>query len=195
MLSKGMHFVASRLQFVSAHYLIIQFIWLFCSSGQQLYANKNGPITAILPNGEVWVQPARPLRSRKSVRPKSRQDAFGGGRFGGDGGQDAGKGNFGETGRRMGGERFHDRDRSDRRVKHRNHDDRRNAPFEKKLLEPSDPRFKTRVCRHWADGSVCPYGDDCNFAHEILDTMKPKGRSRRGEWNGSTSSRSRSRMR
>ena len=36
-----------------------------------------------------------------------------------------------------------------------------------------DPtKFKTKMCRNWAQGSECPYGDRCVFAHGEVDKRK-----------------------
>eukprot|EP01064_Diplonema_japonicum_P002651 TRINITY_DN1169_c0_g1_i1.p1 TRINITY_DN1169_c0_g1~~TRINITY_DN1169_c0_g1_i1.p1 ORF type:complete len:260 (+),score=86.47 TRINITY_DN1169_c0_g1_i1:157-936(+) len=58
------------------------------------------------------------------------------------------------------------------------------SPVEQPLLVPADDeeerssaidktKYKTRLCRNWAGGNECPYGDRCVFAHG--DHEKRKG--------------------
>ena len=39
----------------------------------------------------------------------------------------------------------------------------------KKLQGPSNPRYKTTLCKKFSSGQICPYGDKCQFAHGVQD--------------------------
>ena len=197
-------------------------------SSEQQFGRIPPPITAILPNGELWVQPPRPVRGKWSARGRFRQDfnegfhrsaaarsrdrkhkdggggfrrdasydeddAFGRGYgFGRDGGNDR-DGDDGRKRRREGrqGNRYNEEEDEDAShedaADYSGWDNGQIPPSRRKLLKPSDPRFKSRVCRHWAKNWPCPYGDECNFAHEYIDESTSNEKPR--------NSRSRSSMR
>ena len=136
-------------------------------------------ITAILPNGEVWVQPPKPVRGNKSVRPRIRFYPRGGEKSGGRGrGGGGGEGGSGSRNHR----RDFDGGNGSRRAEGSRNEPREISPDQKKLLDASDPRFKSRVCRHWSRRMPCPYGDDCNFAHHNLEEESERKSTGRDGW-------------
>lgn len=54
----------------------------------------------------------------------------------------------------------------------------------KKLTTPYPHKYKTVLCKFWAKGQKCPFGNDCNYAHghnQLVDKVSDRNKESAGD--------------